>query len=32
MYPNRRNNKPIIITGIVMAAVVAGLFTLIYVL
>ena len=28
MYPNRRNNKPLLITGIVMAAAIAGLVTL----
>ena len=28
MYPNRRNNKPLLITGVVMAAAIAGLVTL----
>ena len=32
MYPNRPSNKPVMITGIVMAAVVAGLFTLNFVM
>ena len=32
MYPNRPSNKPVMITGIVMAAVVSGLFTLNFVM